>query len=65
MGIAFVPSTLADYKNPNLLHFHLKEPLTNPLVIAYRADYDPPEEVLFFIRLLKEFCASNGEHSLY
>lgn len=65
VGISLIPSTLADYQNPELLHFHLKAPLTNPMVMAYRSDYQPPEEVLYLIRLLEEFCRSNGENSLY
>lgn len=64
VGISLIPSSLADYKNPELLHFHLKTPLTNPLVVAYRADCQPTEEMLCLIQLLEDFCRSNGENSL-
>ncbi len=64
VGISLIPSSLADYQNPELLHFHLKTPLTNPLVMAYRSDYEPSEEVLYLIRLLEDFCRANGENSL-
>lgn len=65
VGISLIPSTLADYQNPELLHFRLQAPFTNPLVMAYRSDYEPPEEVRYLIRLLEDFCRSNGENSLY
>ena len=65
VGIFLIPSTPADYQNPELLHFRLQAPFTNPLVMAYRSDYEPPEEVRYLIRLLEDFCRFNGENSLY
>lgn len=59
IGAALIPSSLADFNQPGLVHYRLKDPLVNMLVLAHQRDYVLSDEANYFIETLKEYCRKN------